>query len=330
MSTADHVIQLTEADWKRHGTKLAADHPDAKWLIVDAEDLTFDGEVIGWDDARPTIAWFGFDGLRSGAQRRHFQLARTSASLRYALTSYAGLDNEFWNDLHANGVVVTNAHLSGAPISQFILARVLEHYHQPEKLTDTRAAKQWSHQPYREIDGSTWIVVGLGAIGTGVARKARGCGARVIGARRAVTGDESDVDEAITLALLPERLPEADVVVFAVPDSPATTDLVDAGFLAAMKPDAALVNVGRGSLIVEDDLLAALDANELGVAILDVAREEPLPDAHRFWEHPKVMFSTHTSAGGLNRHGRSAQLFSDNLTRIFNGETPETPFFDPK
>ena len=329
MSTADHVIQLTDADWLRHGKKLAADHPDATWLIVDSERLTMDHELVDWGAARPTVAWFGFDGLQSSARRRHFQLARTAPSLQFALTSYAGLDDEFWKELHSNGTLVTNAHLSGPPISQFILARVLEHYHQPARLAAARGAKQWSHQPYREIDESTWIVVGLGAIGTGVARKASGCGAHVIGVRRAVTGDEAQVDEAITLDQLPDRLPEADVVVFAVPDSPATTDLVDAAFLAAMRRDAALVNVGRGSLIVEDDLLAALDADEIGVAILDVAREEPLPDTHRFWDHPKVMFSPHTSAGGLNRHGRSAQLFSDNLSRIFNDETPENPYFSP-
>ena len=80
-----------------------------------------------------------------------------------------------------------------------------------------------------------------------------------------------------------------------------------------------------GFAVVEN----ALDADEIGVAILDVAREEPLPDTHRFWDHPKVMFSPHTSAGGLNRHGRSAQLFSDNLSRIFNDETPENPYFSP-
>ena len=328
MSVKDHLIQLTDADWRRHGAQLASDHPDARWLVVGEDAITIDGSIVEWDDAEPTVAWFGFDGLRSKAQRRHFQLARTSVTLRFGLTSYAGLDGKFWHELHANGVVVTNAHLSGPPISQFILARVLEHYHQPAQLAASRDARQWSHQPYREIDGSTWIVVGLGAIGTGVAQKARGCGAHVIGVRRRVSGDEDAVDEAITLDQLPDRLPEADVLVFAVPESPATTDLVDATFLARMKPDAALVNVGRGSLIVEDDLLGALDARQIDVAILDVAREEPLPSDHRFWDHPNVMFSPHTSAGGHNRHGRSVRLFSENLTRIFDGDAPLTPFFE--
>jgi len=314
-----HVIQLSDGAWERHGEVLAAEHPNLSWLVVGADSLQLDGVDVAREDAKPTIAWFGYDVLSSDAVRRHFGLARRAESLELALTSYAGLDGKIWSEFAERGVVVTGAHLSGVPISQFVMARVLEWYHQPAGLDATRRNGEWVSQAYIEIESTTWVVVGFGAIGSNVAKRAQAFGAQVVGVRRNIDGTEI-ADEMVTFDRLDEVTSGVDVIVFAVPETDTTKDLVDAEFLARLKPSAVLVNVGRGSLIIEHDLVAALDAGNLGVAILDVTRTEPLPPESPLWSHPKVMLSTHTSASGSNRHTRSRDHFSANLHRYLAGD----------
>lgn len=112
-----------------------------------------------------------------------------------------------------------------------------------------------------------------------------------------------------------EVVQTADVVVLAAPATAETADLVDAGFLAMMKPGSLLVNVARGSLVDDDALIAALDSGHLTAAILDVFRDEPLPADHPFWSHPSIRITPHNAAGGTGRLRRQADLFRENLDR---------------
>ncbi len=177
----------------------------------------------------------------------------------------------------------------------------------------------WRPHQFREIYGTTWIVVGTGAIGSEVARRASAFGARVIGVRRNPTGDEP-VDEMVAPPALVGALPRADVVVLSAPSTSETVGLVDSRFLDAMAPDSVLVNIARGALVDEEALLAALDRGRPAAAILDAFVTEPLPADHPFWDHPGIVLTPHTSAGGLARHDRGAELFLENLGRFRRGE----------
>ncbi|MEZ5280117.1 MAG: NAD(P)-dependent oxidoreductase [Acidimicrobiales bacterium] len=306
--TAD-VVQIAAPSWQRFGPRLVAEFPDFEWIVVDTDSVMLHTAAgtqaeIEPQQAQPTVAWMCFEVFGSPVMRRHFKMAETAPTVELVHASYAGLDGEYWQRLADRGIEVTSAHLSGVPIAEFIMHRVLDWFQRGPVRHHSQAAHQWHRYEYREVFGTNWLVVGMGAIGTEVAVRARAFGASVTGVRRSPAGDEP-VDAMIGPDDLPDHVGKADVVVFTLPSSPDTDDLVDADLLARFKPDAVLVNVGRGSLIDEDALRQALDAEQLEGAILDVMRTEPLPSDHWMWDHPKVWVSPHNSAAGNNRFERS-------------------------
>ncbi|HZM53818.1 MAG TPA: NAD(P)-dependent oxidoreductase, partial [Acidimicrobiales bacterium] len=141
--------------------------------------------------------------------------------------------------------------------------------------------------------------------------------AQVIGCRRHVSPSDP-TDRTVTPDELDEVVGLADVVVLAAPATPGTTNLVDADFLARMKPGSLLVNVARGTLVDDDALIGSLDAGHLSAAVLDVFRAEPLPEDHPFWSHPSIRVTPHNAAGGVGRFGRQAELFKENLDRYLD------------
>ena len=142
---------------------------------------------------------------------------------------------------------------------------------------------RWRVHAQRRADEVRVLVLGQGEMGRAAAARLAAQGYAVQGWRR----DGS--------ALAP-RLAAADIVVNLLPLTPATTGLLDAGCFAALPPQAALVNLGRGAHVVDADLLAALDSGRLRHAVLDVFHEEPLPAGHPFWQHPRVTVLPHAAA----------------------------------
>jgi len=216
-------------------------------------------------------------------------------------------------------VRLTTAHVNNVPIAEYVLREVLDRFQRADRWRAGQAAHHWEHHEWREVTGSTWLVVGVGAIGSAVAERARAFGAHVIGVRRTPDGTEP-VDEMVGPDELLAQLPRADVVVLTLPASDTTHHLVDDVFLAAMQPDAVLVNVARGAIVDEAALVRALDAGRPGFAVLDVVETEPLPTESPLWDHPKVVVTPHSSSGGHGRFARGADLFAENLRRFRAGE----------
>jgi phosphoglycerate dehydrogenase-like enzyme len=171
-----------------------------------------------------------------------------------------------------------------------------------------------------EINGRTMLVVGLGGIGTEVARRAHALGMRVLATRRSSRSGPDFVDYVGLSDELGDLIGEADVVVTALPLTPETTGMFDAEFFAAMKPTAYFINVGRGRSVITDDLMKALEAGELAGAGLDVTDPEPLPATHPLWRLSNVIITPHVASSSVQAVERLQAVVRENLRRYVAGE----------
>lgn len=206
------------------------------------------------------------------------------------------------------------------PIAEYVLAALLSVAKRLPEIWVTEA-KAWRHVPLAMLRGSTLGLVGFGAIAQAVAEKALALGMRVQAVRRAPGPlPTAGVARADSLEAL---FATSDHVVLAAPATPETRHLVGARVLAQAKPGLHLVNIGRGGLIDQDALLAALDAGRIGAATLDVTEPEPLPDGHPLYRHPRVRISPHTSAISPYTAQALTTKFVRNLERFRRGEPLE-------
>jgi phosphoglycerate dehydrogenase-like enzyme len=171
----------------------------------------------------------------------------------------------------------------------------------------------------RSIGGKRMLVVGLGGIGTEVARRAAALEMRVVGTRRS-SREGPDFVEYVGLSdELFELAAEADFIVNALPLTAETTAIYDAEFFAAAKPGAHFINVGRGKSVVTDDLIAALRSGQIAGAALDVTDPQPLPADNALWQMPNVIITPHVSGNGGNSI-RHMTLLRENLRRFLAGD----------
>ncbi len=184
----------------------------------------------------------------------------------------------------------------------------------------TRGFRETRGERPIEIEGKTLLVVGLGGIGTEVAKRAHGLGMRVIATRN--SGREGpDYVEYVGLAEEYRTLAaRADVVVNATPLTPQTRGMFDAAFFAAMKDDAFFINIGRGESVVTADLTAALQAGTIGGAGLDVTDPEPLPPRHALWSMSNVVITPHIATSSDFRSERTVTLVAENVRRYVRGD----------
>jgi phosphoglycerate dehydrogenase-like enzyme len=185
-----------------------------------------------------------------------------------------------------------------------------------------RAKGEWirerMHETIRTLEGATLVIAGFGSIGQEVARKAKAFDMRVVTVTR--TGRKGPtVDEAVTRDRLHEVLPSADALVLCLPVEPGTVHFIGAAEFDRMKPDAVLVNVGRGELVDEAALVRALDKRRIGGAALDVTTAEPLPPDSPLWRMENVLISPHVAGTGKDGSEVFDKIFAENLARYRSG-----------
>jgi phosphoglycerate dehydrogenase-like enzyme len=319
------TVLVTDAQLDAFGDRFRDLAPTARLLAMAPDGTIRDGDhEVGWDDAGVEVAFGSTDLFERTAGdddhhlRRFFGFLLRADSLRWFHVAAAGVDAPVFGTLLERGVRLTTSHHTAIPISEYVLAQVLRARLPLDAMEADRRAGRWLHQEWDEVASSRWLVLGLGAIGSAVAVRARAFGASVTGVRRTPRGDEP-VDRLIAPEQLAAAVGDHDVVVSALPSTAATTGLFDADLLARLGPGTVLVNVGRGSLIDEEALRASLDEGRPATAVLDVTRTEPLPEGHWLWDHPRVVLTSHTSAGGQQRIERAAGLFAANLSRWVAG-----------
>jgi phosphoglycerate dehydrogenase-like enzyme len=254
------------------------------------------------------------------------QLA-ASRKLKWIHVTAAGVAQLMRLDVRASGVLVTNSRgIHAIPMAEHTMGMLLAlarrfpaslHYQD-----ESRWAQQeiWDTRPRpSELLGATLLIVGFGAIGAELARRARAFGMRVWGVTRSGRGDNSLADRVFPAAELLSALPEADYVVLAAPDTPETRHMIGERELRTMKRTACLVNVARGTLVDEAALAAALGNGTIAGAALDVTETEPLPPENPLWRLPNVFITPHTSSVSEQLWPRQTELLLENLERWFSG-----------
>ena len=314
-----HELLLAESTYRQMKEESRL-YPDIRYVTInDAGQIKRDGEDVEEADLSIDMARLDISLFMTGQVKLISRLIDQADSFRFVQTSAAGLDSPLIQTTVSKTDVFCNSDAQSASIAEFVVASVLNRWHRFDVRRERQSAHQWRENFFKQILGSQWLIVGYGNIGQMVAKRVKGFGAQVTGVKRDLTPLES-ADQLISLDAIKLHVPEADVVVLSCPLNDRTSQLVNADFLALMKPDAVLVNIGRGLLVDEKALLAALDEGKLDYAIMDVFQKEPLPDDSVFWEHERVQMTPHSSHRGSKTEELFEALFTHNLSQFLRGK----------
>lgn len=248
--------------------------------------------------------------------------------LKWIHSPAAGIGSMLSAAMVASPVTLTNSRGNHAEaIAEHVIGVVLALYRQLPEAFRQQAAHTWAHvqmtagEPFRLFRGSAVGIVGPGEIGSAVARLASALGATVEGIRRRPElGAPSGMSAVFAPAHLHERLPAWDVVVLATALTAETRGLIGREELRLMKRDAILVNVGRGKLVKEADLVEALRDRTIAAAALDVVEHEPLDPGSPLWDMPNALITPHVSGLRPDYWDLAVNLFAENLRRFDTGQ----------
>jgi D-2-hydroxyacid dehydrogenase (NADP+) len=243
---------------------------------------------------------------------RYYEILRASPNLQWVHAHSAGADRPIYPELLARGVrVTTSAGANAAPVAHTAVAAVLALGRQFPVQIAAQHKREYTpmtnHPKLHDLTGQTALVLGLGAIGSLIAKYLTALDIKVIGITR------SNFDE------LSRYLPNVDFLVLACPLTAQTKGLVNAQLFSKMKVGSYLVNVARGEVCVEADVISTLQSGQLGGAFLDGFEVEPLAVDSLLWALPNVMLSAHTAGHFTGHSDNVARIFIDNLARFVQG-----------
>lgn len=205
----------------------------------------------------------------------------------------------------------------GQVMAEYVLTYLLAHRRRLLARLGSQVEQRWDNQLPASLRGLRVLIVGAGDIGRQVAQFLAPFGVELRGIAREPRAIEPFA-EVCGMTELGEQAGWADCLVNLLPDTPATRDIYDTALFARMAAQALFINAGRGVAVVDDDLLAALQAGQLAGAVVDVCREEPLPPGHPFWDAPRLLLTGHTSAP--TDPVAMTELFLDNLQCYQQGQ----------
>lgn len=252
------------------------------------------------------------------------EIIKAGKNLRWIQTGHAGIERDLVPELVESKIVLTNlqrVHGPNVADQAFALLLCLTRGVR-ESMPSAAIDAVWKkpHTTQQELHGKTLVLVGLGGIGTQIARRADAFGMRV----RAVDPKDMERPACVFSLNKPDKLmdllPQADVVILACPLTAETRGLIGEKQLAALKPSAYLINVGRGGLVKTEALTDSLKAHKIAGVGMDVTDPEPLPEGHPLWKMDRVAVSPHIGGSSPEAQDRLWRLWRENVRRFAEGE----------
>ena len=291
----------------QHLEQIAAASPGDE--IVDASQEQIGREIFAADvfcgHAKVPIDWDGV--VRQGR-------------LQWIQSSAAGMDHCLVPAVIESDVVVTSA--SGAlsdQVAEHTTALITAWCRSLPTFFRAQQKKEFIRRPTRDLTRSTVGLIGFGGVGRRLARVLSAFDTRIL-ATDIFPVDKPDYVESLWPAeRIDDVVAQAEILVLCVPLNPSTRGMIDAARLRRMKPGGLLVNVARGPLVVEADMVAALQSGHLAGAVMDVTEQEPLPPTSRLWDLPQVIITPHVGGQAAWRNDKITDLFCRNLRRRQRG-----------
>jgi len=325
------TILLSEAVADRYGERIeSSPWFGAGWRIARFQTgAALPQDVI--DDIR--VAYLSSDILGGSTVDVHdpsmegfCQVLQQAANLGWLQVPSSGVDRPIYQALSRRGVVLTTAAgAAGETVALTALTGLLALSRRLPLWVQGKQARTWhnlrsgANEP-RELRGEKVLIVGCGQIGTHLAHMCKNLGMRTHGLRRRAMAPAQPFDEMGVLQDLGQAVGSADWVVAACPLTPETRGIFNAELFARFQPHASFINVARGAVAREADLIEALRGGRIESAYLDVFEVEPLPAESPLWDMPNVLLSPHSAGDTRGRHARIAEIFLSNLERWTRGE----------
>ncbi|MGJ3237269.1 MAG: D-2-hydroxyacid dehydrogenase [Anaerolineae bacterium] len=287
---ADHTAPVTRTTQQ-----------EAEWQALLAEaDVLFDFDYshrADLPDLAPKLRW----------------IQATSAGIGQFVKRMAYAQKTDWVFTTASGV-------HARPLAEFALMGMLMFAKNYTRLFEDKENRVWNRYCGTDLTGKTATVIGLGSIGQEVARLAKAFEMRVIGNRRDPQQPVPYVDQLYGTDDLHAMLPQTDFLVLSTPHTPETENLIGQTEINLLPQGAVIINVARGVVIDEPAMIDALERGHLAGAVLDVFREEPLPQDNPLWAMPNVIVSPHSASTVASENDKIVDIFCENLTRFQQGE----------
>jgi len=255
------------------------------------------------------------------------ELIAGAGKLKFIQSISSGMDQYSKEQLAAKGVrLASAAGVNARAVAEHALALILAVARRLPEARDNQHKKMWRgmlgdlSQREDELGGKTLLIVGMGRIGSHLAKLAKAFDMKVLGIRRDPAQGANGADSIHGMAELVKLVPQADVVALTCALTPETTGLMSAAAFAAMKSSAVFVNVARGKVADEAALIKTLQANRIWAAAIDVTADEPLPAGSPLWSMPNVFITPHTAGETRAYEDNVLDILMENLDRLWRGE----------
>jgi len=255
------------------------------------------------------------------------ELIPGAGKLKFIQSISSGMDQYSKEQLAAKGVrLASAAGVNARAVAEHALALILAVARRLPEARDNQHKKMWRGmlgdltQREDELGGKTLLIVGMGRIGSHLAKLAKAFDMKVLGIRRDPAQGANGAESIHGMAELVKLVPQADVVALTCALTAETTGLMSAAAFAAMKPSAVFVNVARGKVADEAALIKTLQANRIWAAAIDVTADEPLPEASPLWSMPNVFITPHTAGETRAYEDNVLDILMENLDRLWRGE----------